>query len=209
LNDSVRKYDYLRLKYVKAFIDCMMTCRQKDKIENLLTNAMNSPQDLAGFYKASAAVRGGDPGRQNKQSLLHASGFIAEVKLTASRALAELILEDLMDLKRNGVDEGGKQLLEKDFKLANTLFLRLNSPPNEIVQYMRAHGSIIQVVVLCKCHISIQAGYRINDSINFDDMDGETLLLFVEQALQRAKEMFPSKSKSQTTKCRPFSPTPC
>ena len=200
LNDSVRKYDTLRLKYIKAFVDCMLVCRQKDKIESLLNHAMSSAQDLAGFYEASAAVRGGDPGRHNKLSLLRSRGFLAEVKRTASDALAELIMYDLVDLKQRGVDEAGKKLLENDFKLANTLFLRLNSHPNEIVQHIYSNGPIVQVTALCKCHISIQAGYRINESINFEELDSDTLFSFVDQALQKAKEMFPTKLKQQTWK---------
>ncbi|KAL3790740.1 hypothetical protein HJC23_010019 [Cyclotella cryptica] len=200
LNDSVRKYDSLRLKYIKAFIDCMLVCREKDKIESLFNHSMSCAQDLPGFYQASAAVRGGDPGRHNKQPLLQAHGFLAEVKRTASDALAQLILYDLVDLKQRGVNEDGKMLLDSDFKLANILFLRLNSHPNEIVHHMCSNGPIIQATALCKCHISIQAGYRISESINFEELDSDTLLSFIEQALLMAKEMFPTKSKQQTLK---------
>lgn len=190
LNDSVRKYDYLRLKYTKAYIDCMKHCKKMDKIEALLSSATSSAQDLAGFYKASAGIKGGDPGKHTKQSLLKASGFIADIKWSANDALAELILTDLKYLRQNGVNNDQRTLLDAGFKLSNKLFLRLNSPPREVVQHMVSAGPILQVIALCKCFISIQAGYRVNDSIKFEELDNDTLLSFVEQALDRAKEMF-------------------
>ena len=201
LNDSIRKYDYLRLKYIEAYIDCMKKCKKLDKIETLLNHTATCAQDLAGFYQASAAVRFGDPGRHTKQSLLNASGFLAKVKRSANDALTELVLGDLAHLKRNGSDEERKTFLDVGFRMANSLFLQLNSSPENTVQIMiSSKKPILQVIALCKCFISIQAGYRVNDSINFEELDYDTLLTFVEQALQKAKEMFPSKSKQQMKK---------
>ena len=84
--------------------------------------------------------------------------------------------------------------------MANSLFIQLNSPPEDVVQSMISNEPILQVIALCKCFISIQAGYRVNDSINFEELDYNTLQSFVEQALQKAKAMFPSKSKHQQIK---------
>eukprot|EP00956_Cyclotella_meneghiniana_P018721 scaffold31421_cov43-Cyclotella_meneghiniana.AAC.2 len=195
LNDSVRKYDYLRLKYIRAYIDCMKHCKKMDKIEALLSSITSSAQDLAGFYKASAGMKGLDPGKHTKQTLLKAGGFLADIKWSANDALADLILADLKYLKQNGVNKNQRSLLEAGFKLSSKLFLRLNSAPREVVQHMISAGPILQVIALCKCFISIQAGYRVNDSIKFEELDNDTLLSFVEQALDRAKEMFPLKTK--------------
>jgi hypothetical protein len=206
LNDPVRKYDYLRLKYISAYIDCMKQNKQMDKIEALLNNATACSQDYAGFYQASAAVRGGDPGRHTKQSLLKTSGFLAQVKRSAIDALAELVLADLTHLKKSGVDANGRAVLEAGFKTSSSIFLRLNCQPKEAVQHMISNGPIIQAIALCKCYISIQAGYRINDSIRFEELDGDTLLSFIVQALQKAKAMFPAKPKQQPTKKRVEAP---
>lgn len=206
LNDPVRKYDYLRLKYISAYIDCMKQNKQMDKIEALLNNATACSQDYAGFYQASAAVRGGDPGRHTKQSLLKTSGFLAQVKRSAIDALAELVLADLTHLKKSGVDANGRAVLEAGFKTSSSIFLRLNCQPKEAVQHMISNGPIIQAIALCKCYISIQAGYRINDSIRFEELDGDTFLSFIVQALQKAKAMFPAKPKQQPTKKRVEAP---
>ena len=195
LNDSVRKYDTLRLKYIKAYIDCMLVCQRKEKIENLLVWAEFSGQDLPSFYAASAAHRGGDPGKRTKQSLLHCCGFISKVKLSASNALAQLIIKDLANMKKNGVTDEGKKLLTNDFKLAYSLFLSLNSSCKNAVQFMRSKGPLIIVTALYRCYISVQAGYRINDSIHVDDMDENTLCELLEEAIAKAKEMFQPESK--------------
>jgi hypothetical protein len=50
LNDPTRKYDYLRLKYIKAYIDCMKQCKKLDRIETLLDYTNNCAQDLAGEF---------------------------------------------------------------------------------------------------------------------------------------------------------------
>lgn len=106
LNDSLRKYDALRLKYVRAYIDSMRLCGHRDKIETLLNWSATTNQDLPSFYEASAHLSGGDPGKHTKQSLLCGSGngFITQVKRSATSALAEIILKDLDDMKRSGVD---------------------------------------------------------------------------------------------------------
>ena len=55
LNDSLRKYDALRLKYIRAYIDCNKGTEQgRRDIETLLTWTMTSNQDLAGFYIAGS-----------------------------------------------------------------------------------------------------------------------------------------------------------
>jgi hypothetical protein len=206
LNDPVRKYDYLRLKYISAYIDCMKENKQMSKIETLLNNTTTCSQDYAGFYQASAAARGGDPGRHTKQSLLKTSGFLAQVKRLAIDAMAELVLAELAHLKKNGVDANGRAALEAGFKTSISIFLRLNCQPKEAVQHMVSNGPILQIVAMCKSFISIQAGYRINDSIKFEELDGDTLLSFTEQALQKAKVMFPTKSKQQPIKKRVEAP---
>ena len=164
--------------------------KRKDKIETLLNWATASNQDLPSFYEASAALRGGDPGKHTKQSLLKGSGkgFMTKVKRSATSALAEMILRDLAVMKKNGVDCEGKKKLTNHFKLAYTLFLRLNSSSKEAVDFIRSGKPLAEAQALCKCYLSIQAGYRIS-SINFDDMDNETYCSILEGAVSKAKAM--------------------
>lgn len=201
LNDSLRKYDSLRMKNIMAYIDCMRVSERKDKIETLLNWTMTSNQDMAGFYEASALLRGGNPGKHAKQSLLKGSGkgFINSVKLDATNALAGMILKDLAVMKKNGVDNQGKLKLADHFKLAHTLFLRLNSSCKEVVEFTKSKRPLAEAEAFCKCYLSIQAGYRIS-SINFRDMDSETLCSILEGAVSKAKAMMQEAKASSKEK---------
>lgn len=198
LNDSVRKYDALRLKYIRAYIDTMALCKQRDKIETFLSWAVSSSQDLAGFYEASATFQGRNPGL----SLLSGSGFLAKVQRASTNALAKLILQDLTAMKRNGINENARKLLKDDFKLSQKLFLRLHSTPEEIQRAATSNKPLDEVVAFCRCYLSIQSG-RINDSFNLDGSINDAMMLssLLERASEKAKEMFPvKKNKLKTLK---------
>ena len=185
----------------------MQECGLKDKIEALLNWTATSGQDLASFYSASAALKGGDPGMHSKQSLLVGpyKGFIPSVKHHSIRALAEMILKDLAALKKNGVDNEGKLKLTKLFKLASSLFLRLNAPCNEVAEYRQSNkqsNKLDIVDAFCRCYLSIQSGYRIS-SIQFDEMEGTTLCSILEGAKSKAKTLAQeakATSKKEKTK---------
>eukprot|EP00985_Skeletonema_marinoi_P031466 scaffold37702_cov155-Skeletonema_marinoi.AAC.5 len=154
LNDSVRKYDALRLKYIKAFIDTMVLCKRRDKIETFLSWAVSSSQDIPGFYEASAMTfQGGNPGN----SLLSGSGFLTKVQRAAMIALAKMVLQDLALMKKDGINEKARKLLKDDFKLSHNLFLRLNSTPEEILRAAHSNKPLDEVVAFCRCYLSIQS----------------------------------------------------
>lgn len=205
LNDSLRKYDALRLKYIRAYIDCNKGTEQgRCDIETLLSWTMTSNQDLAGFYIASALLRGGDPGKHAKQSRLTSDGFIAKVKESCSSAMTEMILRDLAVWKRkNGIDNDEKKKLTAHFKLAYKLHLRLNATSKEVAEHLSTHGPLDEVEAFCKCYLSIQSGYRIS-SINMSGMDSTALCSILEGALAKGKQMIQeakvkaSKKKDKT-----------
>jgi hypothetical protein len=167
----------------------MLVNERKDMIETLLSWTITCDQDLAGYYEASAGLRGGDPGKHNKQSLLLGNGFIANVKRKASNALAEMILQDLTFMKKkNGVNNDAKMKLNDHLKLAYTLFLRFNSSCKEIADFVTSNKPLAEAEALGKCYLTIQAGYRIS-SIDFNDMDSEFLCSVLEGATSKAKTM--------------------
>jgi len=191
LNDSLRKYDTLRLKYIRAYIDCNKETEQgRRDIETLLSWTMTSNQDLAGFYIASALLRGGDPGKHAKQSRLTSDGFIAKVKHACSSATTEMILRDLAVWKRkNGIDNDEKKKLTAHFKLAYKLHLNLNASSKEVAEHVsKKNCPLAEVEAFCKCYLSIQSGYRIS-SINLSGMDGTALCSILEGALAKGKQM--------------------
>jgi len=151
---------------------------------------MTSNQDLAGFYIASALLRGGDPGKHAKQSRLTSDGFIAKVKHACSSATTEMILRDLAVWKRkNGIDNDEKKKLTAHFKLAYKLHLNLNASSKEVAEHVsNKNCPLAEVEAFCKCYLSIQSGYRIS-SINLSGMDGTALCSILEGALAKGKQM--------------------
>ena len=200
LNDSLRKYDALRLKYIKAYVDCMSgNERGTEKIETLLNWTTTSNQDLAGFYVASALCRGGDPGKHIKQSLLMGNGFMTTVKRTCSGALAKMILGDLSVMKKkNAIDKDDKAKLTAHLKVAYKLYLCLNASGKEVAEFIKSKGPVTEVEAFCKCYLSIQAGYRIS-SINVNGIDSDTLCSILGGAASKGKLMM-QEAKVATTK---------
>lgn len=196
LNDSVRKYDALRLKYIGAFIDTMVLCKRRDKIETFLSWSLSSSQDMPGFYEASAMTfKGGSA----VKSLLSGSGFLTKVQRAATSALAKMVLKDLAVMKKVGINEQARRLLKDDFKLSHNLFLRLQSTPEDILRAAHSNEPLDEVVAFCRCYLSIQSG-RINDSVNMDgSIDNAMLSSLLEGASAKAKEMFPTKKNKLKT----------
>lgn len=188
INDSIRKYDALRMKYIFAFIECMRVCKRIDSIETLLTWTSMSEQDLPGFYEASAILRGGDPGKHSKQSYLSTRGLIAQVKRIASEAIAEIVLSDLAEMKRVGIGADGRMKLSSHFLLSHRLFLLLNLSCKEVAEFRRSNRRLTVVDAFGKCFLAIQAGYRIS-SVDFGEMDSETICSILEGASAQAKTM--------------------
>ena len=188
INDSFRKYDALRMKYILAFVDCMRVCKQVHSIETLLNWTSSSEQDLPGFYEASASLRGLDPGKHTKQSYLSTRGLIAQVKRIASNALAEIILSDLAEMKRSGIGNDGRAKLNSHFQLSYRLFLFLNSSCKEVVESVRVKNRLAVVDAFGKCFLAIRSGYRIS-SIDFEEIDSETMLSILEGASTEAKNV--------------------
>ena len=179
----------------------MHQAKMKDEIETLLNWTNSSNQDMPSFYEASAVLRGGDPGKHTKQSLLKGSGkgFMTKVKRMSTSALAEMILSDLAVMKKKGVDSAGKIELNNHFKLAYTTFLRLSSSCKEAAEFVISSNPLPEAEALCKCYLSIQSGYRIS-SINFDDMDSETYCSILEGAIAKAKAMIHCVAKTTPKK---------
>jgi hypothetical protein len=198
LNDSVRKYDALRLKYIRAFIDTMVVCKRRDKIETFLSWAMSSSQDLPGFYESSAATFRGAVSEKYLQS---GSGFLTKVKRAAIAALAKMILKDLAMMKKIGIDEYSKKLLKEDFKLSHKLLLCLQLTPDDILRAAHSNEPLVEAVAFFRCYLSIQSD-RINDSfVLAGNIDDAMLSSLLEGAVAKAKEMFPpKKSKLKTLK---------
>ena len=186
INDSIRKYDKLRLKYILAFVESMRLCKKRDRIETLLNMASKSASDMPTYYQASVT-----PGVISNQTLLTSPhGFLAQVKLVASDALARLILQDLLELSTTkAIGTDGRALLERDLCMAHSLYKRFCASPREIAEYIKSTGPLRVVEAMCLCFLSIQGGNRIKTSLQFDTMTADSLCSLIQASLQKAKDV--------------------
>jgi hypothetical protein len=191
LNNSVRKYDSLRGKYISAYVDTLRLCKRKTKLEALLQSAGSAVRDLPSFYQASALSKGGPPALPHtKESLLKGRslaslGFLRNVKREANSAIATIL--------QVASSESGKSN-DDTLKASYACFLRLNCTVDEL-RKTRAwkFGHIPEVVALCrsyltrKDHKDVHAGES-----NWTGGGQKTAVL--KAALEKCKELFPSLS---------------
>ena len=148
--------------------------------------AGKSAQDMPTYYEATVT-----PGVIATQTLLsHSQGFLAQVKLAASDALARLILQDLLELStKKVIDAEGRALLERNLLASHSLYKRFCASPNEMAKYIKSTASLCVVEAMCLCFLSIQGGNRIKTSLQFDSMTADSLCSLIEASLQKAKDV--------------------
>ena len=200
INNSVRKFDALRGKYIAAYIDCLRLCGQRKELETLLRWTATAARDLPSTFAASAIEQGGKPQRAHVHDSLFLKGrslsphfFLTTAKRDANSALAHVLMQDLK--AKPGKDE---KFLENQLKLAYACFLRLNCDPKVLStchawKYHRRNGAKDVVEALTTVYSQIAkepplSGVR-------SDWSGESQLTSTLQvALRKCKEMFPTVS---------------
>ena len=197
INDSSRKFDRLRWKYIGAFIDCMKLCRRRTILDNFIKWCHASSRDLPSFYDVTATEEGETP--QNSHSteklLLKQSGLIFLAMKYANAAVADIILREVNELNAGNMsdDEWKKQITEllgEGFKC----FSRLNCPiDGNIWQSNRIkdqiyNGEIKEVEALCKVFMVLN-GIGSNSSTK-PSWENKMLLLY--SAVKEARRLFPS-----------------
>uniref|UniRef100_A0A7S4JCT2 Uncharacterized protein n=1 Tax=Odontella aurita TaxID=265563 RepID=A0A7S4JCT2_9STRA len=163
LNDTVRKYDALRSKYIGAFIDCMKLCKRRETLESFLGWTTLSQRDLPSFYEASASAKGGVPSFHQRENLSTASGLLGRSKRHVNAAIAEILMYELeVEAKKTAQKEGNVEQANKDalmglLKAAFACFLRLNCPTTDphwqTVQI--ENGTSWEVETICQAHQTI------------------------------------------------------
>ena len=200
INNSVRKYDSLRGKYIAAYIECLRLCARRKELETVLRWTSTAVRDLPAYFAASALVQGSKPQRSHTLDSLLLKGrslsphfFLTVVKRQANSALAFVVLQDL---KANSDNE--QSFLENQLKLAYACFLRLNCDPKILSKsrawkYHRKNGAKDVVEALTTAYSLIENRQRLSGVPC--DWSGESQLTSTLQlALQKCKEMFPAVS---------------
>jgi hypothetical protein len=205
LNNSTRKYDSLRGKYVAAYIESMHLCNRRSEIETFMKWLYSSKRDLSSYFQASAMAGGGKPSKPHTQDALLPrdrsirplveGGILLSAKRQANRALADVVIYEVsLESKRAAP--------ETYLKHAFACYLRLNCTVDELRE-TRAwkygmNDSIPEMEALCHAYMAL--GETNNDeraavTDDFGDWSGgarkSTIFL---AALAKCKLLFPSLS---------------
>lgn len=222
LNNSVRKYDSIRGKYISAYLDTLRLCKRKSKIESLLQTLASAPRDLPSFFQASALAKGGMPELPHtKESLLVkgrslvSSGFVRNAKREANSALASVILEDVSS-------NDTKAHQEETLKAAYGCFLRLNCSVDDLrrTRAWKFGASMPEAGALCQAYLARKDHKKVHaETSNW--IGGGQKNAVLKAALEICQELFPrlpkelygkrktrSRAKTKTTDSAPPAEAP-
>ncbi len=160
INESSRKFDRLRCKYITAFIECMYLTRRNDALESLIKWTYAVPRDLPGFYDLSC--RGelgyGDilaPTHSKDNLLAPTHGLIFFTKKFANAALCRIAMQTISNFNSNDFSLDEKKLAMRSFYSIYKCFGRLNCPIYNIlwqsqqIRYRLSIGSVPEAIALC------------------------------------------------------------
>jgi len=200
INNTVRKYDSLRGKYIAAYIDSLRLCARRKELETLLRWTSTSVRDLPAYFAASALVEGKKPQRSHMQDSLLLKGrslsphfFLTSIKRLANSGLACVIQHDL-----KGKPNADRKFEESQLKLAYACFLRLNCDPKVLSKshawkYHRRNGAKNVVEALTMAYSRVVKEQPLSGTRS--DWSGESqLTATLQMALVKCKELFPTVS---------------
>jgi len=202
LNDTVRKYDTLRSKYIGAFIDCMRLCKRKSPLTTLINWCTSSRRDLVSFYSASAAALGSSPKQIHNRNnlLLQGAGLIHFSMRRANAALAAITQVEAYTMASRERADDWKDNIRKELECAYECFLRLNCPivdgiwQSQKFKRNLIDGRIIEIEALCDTHgLSNDPNYRmVSNQWNGRRVDTwEVKFRRLQMILIRCNRMFP------------------
>jgi len=202
INVEVRKYDYLRGKYISAYLSCLELCSKKDDLENFLRWTSSCRRDLPSFFAASAGSKA--PPSHNTDTLilkprsLISLHFLTCVKREANAALSAVMLREALSSKA----AKESKFLESNLKLSYSCLLRLNCDLSSLKKRRIRQSPGVKPVVdaLIALHLktsSEEEGTK-TDACDWS-IDGQ-ISVQLEAAVKRCRELFPTLSGSFFTK---------
>jgi len=205
INNSNRKFDRLRLKYISAFIELTYCRRKHDQLNQLIKSIHSTPRDLPSFYDVSL---GWDLNSLNNKQDCHAKdnlllpsfGLTSFLKKFANAALCGIFVDDVKE--KNTED---RDLIETFCELYSC-FLRLNCPLDNAIwqsQHIRRQleiGTILEADALCKAYQCIFMPDE--DSTSIDTWERKMALLL--KACKKGHEVYGSNETDTDLlkKCR-------
>jgi len=225
INNTVRKYDSLRGKYIGAYLDCLRLCQRKNELETFYRWTSSCRRDLPSFFSAASALvaNGGKTELPHTRDCLLVKGrslashhFLTTVKRECNSALASVILHQV---KTSEASQDSKTP-ENHLRAAYACFLRLNCEPEDLTRgrswkYHRRSVGIRDIMeLLTTAYLKVSKDQPTSGSRS--DWSGEAQKVdILKMALDTCKSMFPSMSgalfsrkRSTKPKMKTDSPTP-
>lgn len=203
LNNSVRKYDSLRGKYISAYIDCLRLSGSRNELETFLRWLSSSKRDLPSFYQASAKTGGGKPEKSHnhdslllKNSSLSSFNLLTGLKRYANAAMANVLTQELLSRDSN------VRSVENRLKLAYACFLRQNCSLKALKRtraWKYDPRKVWEAEALCQAFLKLNSHSSIQTDPN-DWSGGGQKAAILGAALVKCKQLFPSVSGSYYSK---------
>lgn len=203
LNNTVRKYDSLRGKYISAYIDCLRLCGCRNELETLLRWISSSKRDLPSFFHATAMAGGGRPEKSHvhdslltKNRALSSRYILTELKRRANSAMASVLKQELSSKDSN------IRSLENQLKLAYACFLRLNCTLKDLKktrEWKYEPEGVREAEALSLAFLRLNEPPAVEVDPN-DWSGGGQKAMILGAALQKCRELFPSLSGTYYSK---------
>lgn len=190
INNSIRKYDSLRGKYISAYIDALTLCGKQLETETLWRSILSCSRDLPSFFAASA-VSGAKVQKSHTQDSLLLKGrslvpwyVLASAKRRTNAALASITLDSMKTTTGN--DE---LFWESKLKEAYGCLIRLNCRLDDLTKerawhFYRFHPDfqpILEAVLLAYT----KGGFH-------EQKGPQSLLSIFRTAIYKCRKLFPT-----------------
>jgi hypothetical protein len=198
LNNSARKYDSLRGKYISAYIESLRLCNRRTELEQFMKSLSSSKRDLPNYFQASALIDGSAPAKSHaNESLLQtdeslmSSGFLLSAKRQGNSAIADFILKSLSD-----EDPAGKKTAENNLKQAYACYLRLHCSEEDLKKTRAMKygvATIREVEALCNAYLNTDYSKTSSTACN-DWSGGARKSSIFDAAVEKCRSLFPTLS---------------
>jgi hypothetical protein len=207
LNNSTRKYDALRGKYVAAYVESLRLCHRRPELETFLKWTSTSRRDLPSYFQASALAGGTAPEKPHThdcllatENSLRSSGFLVSVKRQANSALGDVLLHELAEKSNSIYDK--RNATENCLKHAYACYLRLHCSREDLRRsraWKYGRESVREVEVVCQAYMALGDVKQIGSDFGDWSGGGRKSAIF-DAALEKCRSLFPSVSGNFFTK---------
>ena len=198
VNNSVRKYDSLRGKYIAAYIEALRLDGNRSELETLLRWISSSKRDLPSLFCASAMAGGGKPDKNThiheslliKSRSLQSFHLLTGLRREANNAMASVLKDELVS------KDSTVRSPELHLKLAYACFLRLNCSIKELKKtrtWKYEPGGVNEAEALIQAYLKSGEAKPVVGDPN-DWSGGAQKEATLSAALAKCKELFPSIS---------------